>query len=141
MMMPQIVVQRCRPGLLEQRLEHHVLATARRELLAIFRAERCAFGLVVLAFDPAALVAVTLVKSGSRCFRHLILLRQLSEWPNRPRKPDQDIKTMCVDPCTVFHNFHRENVGQGDRARRTFYFAPLAGRSRAARSLWTPRSK
>src|SRR5579862_464376 len=74
-MMSQILMQRRRPGFLEQRLEHHVLAMALGEARTIFLAQRGYFRVAVLLFDFSALVAVPSVEA-AMCLCHDVLLSQ-----------------------------------------------------------------
>ena len=74
--LPQIVVQRGAACFLKQGLQHHILAAALGEAVAVFLAERGHLGVAVLALDPAALVAVPIVEAAFG-LRHLSLLQEL----------------------------------------------------------------
>jgi hypothetical protein len=69
-MLAQISVQRFRAGLGQQRLEHHVLAAAFREMLAIGLAQRPDAGVAMLFVDAARRIAMPTVQS---FLGHLIL--------------------------------------------------------------------
>src|SRR6202140_1389623 len=62
-MLAQIGVQRIRAGLGEQRLEHHVLAAAVGEMLAIGLAQRTDAGVAVLPVDAARRIAMPAVQA------------------------------------------------------------------------------
>jgi len=59
----QIVVQRGRARFFEQRLEHHVLATAFGKTGAVFFSQRAYLGVAVLLVNFAAFVPVAAVKA------------------------------------------------------------------------------
>jgi hypothetical protein len=58
-------VQGRRVGFLQQRLEHQVLAAALSEAGAVFLAQSRDLGVAMLALDPAALVAMTVIETCS----------------------------------------------------------------------------
>jgi hypothetical protein len=71
-MLTQIGVKRLRPGLSQQRLEHHVCAATLRKMLAIGLSQRLDAGVAMLLVDAACRIAMSSVQALLGLPSHLI---------------------------------------------------------------------